>query len=128
MVQPSVPSYNNNISNPPKDLLQPQDHEEEEVILAREPQYIMRHRGYADQLIRAVQASTTMLAEALTLRQKWYPEVYNRINNVFEMLFIFVPVDMVVEARMEILQRQVNDEVVQEDGEQDVVGESSRHA
>ncbi|XP_020528650.1 uncharacterized protein LOC110008035 [Amborella trichopoda] len=90
-----------NVSNPPKDILQPQDQEEEEVVPAHEPQYIMRPRGYKDQFVSAVQASTTMLAEALTLRQKWYPKVYNRVNNKFEMLSKFVPVDMVdIEARL----------------------------
>ncbi|ERN17230.1 hypothetical protein AMTR_s00044p00183280 [Amborella trichopoda] len=62
--------------------------------------------------VSADQASTTMLAEALTLRQKWFLEVYNHVNNAFEMLSKFVPVDIVdIEARMEIL-RQVNNEVV----------------
>ncbi|ERN18127.1 hypothetical protein AMTR_s00054p00045760 [Amborella trichopoda] len=95
-----------NVSNPQKDILQPQDQEEEEVVPAHEPQYIMRLRGYEDQLVSAVQASTTMLAEELTLRQKWYLEVYNRVNNAFEMLSKFVPVNMVdIEAMIEILQR-----------------------
>ncbi|ERN04134.1 hypothetical protein AMTR_s00077p00064360 [Amborella trichopoda] len=77
--------------------------------------------------VSAVQASTIMLTEALTLRQKWYPEVCNRVNNVFKMLSKFVPVDMEdIEARMELLQSAVNEEAVQEEGRQDVVGESSR--
>ncbi|ERM98022.1 hypothetical protein AMTR_s00120p00057880 [Amborella trichopoda] len=43
------------------------------------------------------------------------------------MLSEFVPVDMEdIEAKMELLQREVNEEAVQEEGEQDVVGESSR--
>ncbi|XP_006842489.2 pentatricopeptide repeat-containing protein At1g06710, mitochondrial [Amborella trichopoda] len=36
--------------------------------------------------VSAVQASIVMLAKALALRQKWYPEVYNCVNNAFEML------------------------------------------
>ncbi|ERN10781.1 hypothetical protein AMTR_s00027p00219680 [Amborella trichopoda] len=80
-----------NVANPPIDILQPHNQEEEEVVPAHEPQYIMRHRGYEDQL--------------------------------------FVPVDMEdIGARMEILQREVNDEVVQEEAGQDVVGESNRTA
>ncbi|ERM97836.1 hypothetical protein AMTR_s00118p00077280 [Amborella trichopoda] len=89
----------------------------------------MSHQGYEDKLVRVVEASTTILVEVLTLRQKWYSEVYNHVINAFEMLSKFVSVDMVdIEARMEILQRQVNDEAVEEEGEQDVVGESSRPA
>ncbi|ERM94123.1 hypothetical protein AMTR_s00010p00138560 [Amborella trichopoda] len=41
-----------NVANSPKDILQPHIHEEEEVVPAHEPQYIMRPRGYEDQLIR----------------------------------------------------------------------------
>ncbi|ERN19546.1 hypothetical protein AMTR_s00062p00072500 [Amborella trichopoda] len=116
-----------NVANPPIDILQPRYQEEEEVVFAHEPQYIMRHRGYEDQLVSAVQTSTTIFVEVLTLRQKWYPEVYNGINNVFEMLSKFVPVDLEdIDSRMEMLQREVNDEAVQEEGGQDVVGESSR--
>ncbi|ERM97711.1 hypothetical protein AMTR_s00121p00083050 [Amborella trichopoda] len=56
-------------------------------------------------------ASTVMLAKELTHRHKWYLEVYNRVNNAFEALSKFVHMDMGdVEARMEILQRQYNDE------------------
>ncbi|XP_011626340.1 protein MAIN-LIKE 2-like [Amborella trichopoda] len=44
--------------------------------------------------VTAIWASKVMLAEALTLRHKWYPEVYNHINNTFETLSKFVPVDM----------------------------------
>ncbi|ERM99951.1 hypothetical protein AMTR_s00110p00116310 [Amborella trichopoda] len=96
-----------NVANPLIDILQPYNQEEEEVS--------------------AVQASTTMLAEAITLRQKWYPEVYSRVNNSFEMLSKFVSVDMEnIEARMEVLQCEVNEEVVQEEGRQDVVGESNQ--
>ncbi|ERN00079.1 hypothetical protein AMTR_s00105p00140220 [Amborella trichopoda] len=99
-----------NVANPPKDILQPHIHEEEEVVPAHEPQYIMRRRGYEDQLVSVVKASTVMLVEAFTLRQKWYPEVLNRVNDTFEMLSKFVPVDMGdVEARMEHLQCQYND-------------------
>ncbi|ERN10372.1 hypothetical protein AMTR_s00026p00110350 [Amborella trichopoda] len=115
-----------NVANPPKDILQPYNHEEEEAVLAHEPQYIMRPRGYEDQLVSAVKASTVMLAEALTLRQKWYPEVLNRVNNAFEMLSKFVPVDMDdVEARMVHLQCQYNDEVVPGEAGDDGVGQSS---
>ncbi|ERN12149.1 hypothetical protein AMTR_s00308p00010940, partial [Amborella trichopoda] len=72
--------------------------------------------------VSTIQPSTTMLAEAVTLRQKWY-------SNMFEMLSKFVPVDMDdIKARVEKLQCQVNDDPVQEEGEQDVVGESSRTA
>ncbi|ERM96992.1 hypothetical protein AMTR_s00074p00187130 [Amborella trichopoda] len=111
-----------NIANPPKDILQPHIQEEEDVVPAHEPQYIMRPRGYEDRL-----ASTVMLAEALTLRHKWYPEVYNLVNNTFETLSKFVPVDMGnVEARMEILQRQYNDIGVLDKARHDGVGESSR--
>ncbi|ERN11140.1 hypothetical protein AMTR_s00024p00180210 [Amborella trichopoda] len=107
-----------NVANPPKDILQPHIYEEVEVVLAHEPQYIMRP---------LVKASTIMLAEALILRQKWYPEVLNRVNNAFEMLSKFVPVDMGdVEARMEHLQYQYNDEVVPDETEDDGVGKSSQ--
>ncbi|ERN00283.1 hypothetical protein AMTR_s00107p00031440 [Amborella trichopoda] len=76
----------------------------------------MRPRGYEDKLVRAVEANTTMLVEALALRQKWYPDVYNQVNSAFEMLSTFVSIDMGdIEARMEILQRQVNDEAVEEE-------------
>ncbi|ERN00286.1 hypothetical protein AMTR_s00107p00033530 [Amborella trichopoda] len=54
----------------------------------------MRPRGYEDQLVSAVQASTVMLAEALTLRHKWNPEVYNHVNNTFAMVSKVVPIDM----------------------------------
>ncbi|ERN15527.1 hypothetical protein AMTR_s00048p00094230 [Amborella trichopoda] len=82
------------------------------VVLAHEPQYIMRPRGYENQLVSAVQASTIMLAEPVTLRHKRYLEVYNSINNAFEMLSRFMYVNMVdIEARMEIL-HQVNDKAV----------------
>ncbi|ERN08163.1 hypothetical protein AMTR_s00018p00142890 [Amborella trichopoda] len=68
-----------------------------------------------------------MLAEALTLRQKWYPKVYSSVNNAFEMLSKFMPIYIEdIEAMMELLQHKVNEEAVQEEGEQDVVGESSR--
>ncbi|ERN04696.1 hypothetical protein AMTR_s00076p00165800 [Amborella trichopoda] len=59
-----------NITNPPKDILQLVNQEEEEVVPAYERQYIMRPRGYEDQIVSAVQASTVMLAMALALRQK----------------------------------------------------------
>ncbi|ERN09966.1 hypothetical protein AMTR_s00013p00206580 [Amborella trichopoda] len=95
-----------NVTNPPKDIFQPHNQEEEAVVLAHEPQYIMRPQGYEDQLVSAVQASTIILAEALTLRQKWYLGVYNRVNNAFETLSKFVPVDMIdIESKIENLQR-----------------------
>ncbi|ERM99353.1 hypothetical protein AMTR_s00108p00133690 [Amborella trichopoda] len=116
-----------NIANPPKDILQPPIQEEEDVVPAHEPQYIMRPRGYEDQLVSAVQTSIVMLAEALTLRQKWYSEVYNHVNNTFVTLSKFVPVDMGdVEARMEVLQCQYSDEGVLDEAGHDFVGESSR--
>ncbi|ERN20387.1 hypothetical protein AMTR_s00068p00052860 [Amborella trichopoda] len=97
------------------------------VVRAHEPHYIMRSRGYEDQLVSAVKASIVMLAKALTLRQKWYLEVFIRVNNAFEMLSKFVPVDMSdVEAKIEHLQGQYNDEVVPEEGGDDGVGQSSR--
>ncbi|ERN10165.1 hypothetical protein AMTR_s00168p00037870 [Amborella trichopoda] len=75
----------------------------------------MRPRGYEDQYVSAIKASIVMLAEALTLRQKWYHEVLNRVNNMFEMLSKFVHVDTGdVEVRMEHLQRHYNDEAVYE--------------
>ncbi|ERN20558.1 hypothetical protein AMTR_s00070p00025850 [Amborella trichopoda] len=43
-----------NVANPPIDILQPRDQEVEEVVPAREPQYIMRPEGYEDQLVSAV--------------------------------------------------------------------------
>ncbi|ERN01959.1 hypothetical protein AMTR_s00045p00056700 [Amborella trichopoda] len=77
--------------------------------------------------VSVVQASTLMLVEALTLRQKWYLEVLNRAYNAFEMLSKFVLVDMGdVEARMEHLQCQYNDEVVPDEARDDGVGQSSR--
>ncbi|ERM99362.1 hypothetical protein AMTR_s00108p00146810 [Amborella trichopoda] len=92
-----------------QDILQPDIQEEEDGVSAHEPQYIMRPRGYEDELVSEVQASTVMLAEALTVKQKWYPEIYNHINNVFVTLSKFMLVDMGdVEARMEVLQRQHN--------------------
>ncbi|ERN07002.1 hypothetical protein AMTR_s00141p00067680 [Amborella trichopoda] len=116
-----------NVTNPPKDILQPHIHEEEEVVHAHEPQHTMRPRGYEDQLVSAVKAFTVMLVEALPLRQKWYPEVLNRVNNTFEMLAKFVLVDMGgVEATMEYLQRQHNDEAVLDEAGDDRVGQSSR--
>ncbi|ERN03233.1 hypothetical protein AMTR_s00003p00179440 [Amborella trichopoda] len=66
--------------------MQPHIQEEEDVVPAHEPQYIMRPRGYEDKLVGAVQTSTVMLADVLTLRQKGYPEIYNRVNNAFETL------------------------------------------
>ncbi|ERN04981.1 hypothetical protein AMTR_s00080p00182800 [Amborella trichopoda] len=94
-----------NVTNSPKDILQPHIHEEEEMVHAHEPQYITRPRGYEDQLDSAVKASTVMLAEALTLRQ----------------------IDMGdVEARMDHLQRQYNDETVPDEAGDDEVGQSSR--
>ncbi|ERN12305.1 hypothetical protein AMTR_s00025p00041280 [Amborella trichopoda] len=78
-----------NVANLPKDILRSHNQEEEDVVPAHEPQYIMRPRSYEDQF-----ASTFMLAEALTIGQKWNPEVYNRINNAFETLSKFVPEDM----------------------------------
>ncbi|ERM96706.1 hypothetical protein AMTR_s00001p00272990 [Amborella trichopoda] len=57
-----------NVTNPPKDILQPHNQEEKDVVHVHETQYIMRPRGYENQLISAVPASTIMLAEALTLR------------------------------------------------------------
>ncbi|ERM97262.1 hypothetical protein AMTR_s00119p00114820 [Amborella trichopoda] len=78
-----------NIANPPKDILQPHNQEEEYVVLTHEPQYIMRPRGYRDQL--------------------------------------FVPVDMDdVEAMMENLQCEYNDEGVPDEAGDDDVDESSR--
>ncbi|ERM94624.1 hypothetical protein AMTR_s00011p00169440 [Amborella trichopoda] len=77
--------------------------------------------------VSTVQASTIMLAEALTLRQKWYAEIYNRANNTFETLSKFVPVDTNdIEAKMEILQREYNDKGVPDEAGHDVVGDSSR--
>ncbi|ERN11965.1 hypothetical protein AMTR_s00184p00039900 [Amborella trichopoda] len=77
-----------NVTNPPEDILQPQNQEEEEVSV--------------------VQASSTMLAGAFTLKQKWYPKVYNRVNNAFEMMSKYIHVDMDdIEARIEILQCKV---------------------
>ncbi|ERN02955.1 hypothetical protein AMTR_s00134p00031500 [Amborella trichopoda] len=115
-----------NVAKPPKDILQPHIQEEEEVVPAHEPQYIMRPRGYENQLVSAVQASIVTLTEALTLRQKWYPEVYNRVNSAFETLSKFVLVDMGdIEAKMEILQCQYNDEGVPDEARHDGVGESS---
>ncbi|ERN12734.1 hypothetical protein AMTR_s00043p00127200 [Amborella trichopoda] len=103
-----------NFTNQPKDILQPHIHEEEEVVPAHEPQYIMRPRGYENQL-------------AFTPKQKWYPEVLNSVNNAFEMLSKFVPVDMSdIEARMEHLQRQYNDEAIPDEAGDDGVGQSSR--
>ncbi|ERN05304.1 hypothetical protein AMTR_s00007p00155890 [Amborella trichopoda] len=97
------------------------------VVPAHEPQYIMRPRGYENQLVNAVQASTVMLAEALTLGQKWYPEVYNRVNNEFETLSKFVPVDMDdIEARMTSLQLEYHNKGVPNEAGHDGVGESSR--
>ncbi|ERN14479.1 hypothetical protein AMTR_s00174p00039060 [Amborella trichopoda] len=93
-----------NVANPRKDILQLVNHEEEEVVPTYESQYIMRLRCYEDQLVSAVQANTIMLVDALILRQKLYLEVYNWVNNAFEMMFKFVPVDMDdIEARMETL-------------------------
>ncbi|ERN08895.1 hypothetical protein AMTR_s00015p00219940 [Amborella trichopoda] len=113
-----------NVANPPKNILQPHIHEEEEVVPVW---FIMRPRGYEDQLVSTVKASTVMLAEALTLRQKWYPEVLNRVNNAFEMLSKFVHVNMGdVEARMENLQRQYNDEAVLDEAGDDGVGQSNQ--
>ncbi|ERN19235.1 hypothetical protein AMTR_s00061p00202050 [Amborella trichopoda] len=83
-----------NVANSPKDILQPHNHEEGDVVPVHESQYIMRLRGYEDQLVSAVQTSTIMLAETFTLKQKWYLEVYNRVNNAFETLSKFVPIDM----------------------------------
>ncbi|ERN08284.1 hypothetical protein AMTR_s00156p00021000 [Amborella trichopoda] len=109
-----------NVANPPIDILQHHNQEEEEVVPAHESQYIIRPRGYEDDLVSAVQASTTILSEALTLRQKWYPKVYSHVN-AFEMLSKFVPANMEdMEAMMELLQREVNEEAIQE-----VVGKSS---
>ncbi|ERM96776.1 hypothetical protein AMTR_s05214p00004730 [Amborella trichopoda] len=111
-----------NVANLPKDILQPHNKEKEDVVLAHEPWYIMSPRGYEDQLVSAVQVSTIMLTEALTLKQKWYPEVYNCVNNAFETLPKFVPVDMDdIEARMENLQREYNDEGVPDVAGHDVV-------
>ncbi|ERN06271.1 hypothetical protein AMTR_s00016p00211010 [Amborella trichopoda] len=77
--------------------------------------------------VSAVQASRVMLAEALTLKQKWYPKIYNRVNNRFEMLSKFMSVNMdEIEARIEHLQRQVNEEVAHNNSRSGVVGESSR--
>ncbi|ERN10479.1 hypothetical protein AMTR_s00161p00040380 [Amborella trichopoda] len=87
-----------NVANPPKDILQPHNQEEEDVVSALEPQYIMRPRGYENQLVSAVQTSTIILAEALTLRQK----------------------------RIENLQREYHDEGVLDEAGHDGVGESSR--
>ncbi|ERN13869.1 hypothetical protein AMTR_s00021p00029340 [Amborella trichopoda] len=68
-----------------------------------------------------------MLAEALTLRQKWNPKVYNRVNNAFETLSKFVPMDMDdIEARMENLECEYHDEGVLDEVRHDGVGESSR--
>ncbi|ERN12413.1 hypothetical protein AMTR_s00025p00129710 [Amborella trichopoda] len=55
-----------NVANPPIDILQPRNQEEEEVVPAHEPQYIMRPLGYEDELVSAFKASIIMLAEALT--------------------------------------------------------------
>ncbi|ERN10639.1 hypothetical protein AMTR_s00028p00195620 [Amborella trichopoda] len=92
-----------NVANPPKDIA---------------TSYPRRRR--------CVQASTVRLAEALTLRQKWYPEVYNLVNNVFETLSKFVPMDIGdIEAGIEILQRQYNDECVPNEAGHDGVGKNT---
>ncbi|ERN07607.1 hypothetical protein AMTR_s00157p00065740 [Amborella trichopoda] len=118
-----------NVTNSPKDILQPHNQEKKDMVPAHEPQYIMRPRSYENQLVNAVQASTIMLIEALTLRVKWYPEVYNRVNDAFETLSKFVPVDMDdVEARMEDLQRVYNDKSIPNEVRHDVVSESSQGA
>ncbi|ERN15238.1 hypothetical protein AMTR_s00056p00200810, partial [Amborella trichopoda] len=115
-----------NVANPPKDILQPHNQKEEDVVPAHEPQYIIRPQGYEDQLVSEVEASTIMLAEALTLRQKWNPELYNCVNNAFETLSKFMPVDMDhIEVRMKNLQHEYHDEGVPDEAGHDGVGESS---
>ncbi|ERN16957.1 hypothetical protein AMTR_s00057p00196440 [Amborella trichopoda] len=86
----------------------------------------MRPQNYEDQLVSAVQDSTVMLAEALTFRQKWYPEVYNHVNNALEMLSRFIIVDVnEIEVRMEHLQYQVNEETAHDEPRSGIVSESS---
>ncbi|ERN14529.1 hypothetical protein AMTR_s00038p00069390 [Amborella trichopoda] len=98
-----------NVANPLKDILQPHNQEED--------------------VVSAVQSTAVMLVEALTLRQKWNAKVSNRVNNAFETLTKFVPVDMDnIEAMMENLQCEINGEGVPEERGHDVVSESSRAA
>ncbi|ERM95867.1 hypothetical protein AMTR_s00060p00126750 [Amborella trichopoda] len=83
-------------------------------------------QGITSMLVSAAQASTVMLVEALALRHKWYPKVYNCVNNMLEMLSKLMHVDFdEIEAMMEHVQRLVNDEATHDKPISGVVGESS---
>ncbi|ERN13251.1 hypothetical protein AMTR_s00040p00233470, partial [Amborella trichopoda] len=90
-----------NTGNPPRDILQPTNKSDDQIDASHEPQCIMRPRGHEDNMVSTFQESTTLLAEALALRQRWDLEVLNPVSRVFELQSKFIPIDVnEVEERM----------------------------